>query len=270
MQNQQAAQEALFTVAQVSLLAVAQIGFILFLLVAIALLAVLVIRTGVGSRTIPKDQRSWLDFGSFFVVTWGIVAVIIGFLSILLFLDRFSDVTQALGFLTALFGAIVGLVGTYFGIKSSSDATAGAQRLAAANGRDTTQPRVLSTNPLDQAVDVPLDIHPTATFSKDMDRATINPNTFKLLDQDTLQQVPPLVPNGVDYDETTKVATFTPANDLQYGKRYGATITSGVKDKAGNALGQDKAWHFTTEPAPSQQEQQPTAEEDRQEQPRDR
>ena len=41
MQNQQAAQEWL--------LAVAQIGFILFLLVAIVLVAVLVIRTGVGS-----------------------------------------------------------------------------------------------------------------------------------------------------------------------------------------------------------------------------
>jgi hypothetical protein len=228
-------------------LAVAQVGFILFLLVAIALLAVLVIRTGVGSRTIPKDQRSWLDFGSFFVVTWGIVAVIIGFLSILLFLGSFDDVTQAVGFLTAFFGAIVGITGTYFGIKTSADATAGAQRLAA-NGGDTTPPQVLSTDPSDQAVDVPPDIQPTATFSKDMDHATINPNTFKLFDPDTGQPVTPLPPSGVDYNKDTKRATFAPADPLQSGKTYSATITASVKDKAGNALDQDETWHFQVIP----------------------
>jgi hypothetical protein len=44
----------------------------------------------------------------------------------------------------------------------------------------------------------------------------------------------------------SKVATFTPGGPLQNGRRYAATITSGVKDKAGNALDQDKTWHFTT------------------------
>jgi hypothetical protein len=94
-------------------------------------------------------------------------------------------------------------------------------------------------------VNVSADIHPTATFSKDMDSSTINPSTFKLLDQATLQQVPPSVPDGVHYDEPTKVATFTPAADLQNGRTYEATITSGVKDKAGNTLAQDHVWHFT-------------------------
>lgn len=138
---------------------------------------------------------------------------------VLFFLGRFEDVNQALGFLTAFFGAIVGLVGTCFGIKSSSDAAAGAQQLAAGTGGDTTQPQVLSTDPRDQAEDVSPNIHPKATFSKDMDPATINPNTFKLLDQDTLEQVAPSVPSGVAYDEATKVATFTPAGDLQNGRR---------------------------------------------------
>jgi len=178
-------------------------------------------------------------------VIFGIMAVIIGFLSVLGFLGRFDDVNQALGFLTAFFGAIVGLTGTYFGIKTSADATAGAQRLAAATGGDTTPPQVLSTNPRDRAPNVPPNIQPTATFSKDIDPATINPNTFKLLDQVTGNQVPPLPPSGVDYDEPTKVATFRPVAALENGKRYGATITSGVKDKAGNALDQDKTWHFT-------------------------
>jgi hypothetical protein len=240
MQNQQAAQE--------SLLAIAQLGFILFLLAAIALITVLVIRTGVGRRSLPQDERSWLDYGSLFVVVLGIVAVIIGFLSILLFLDRFTDVTQAIGFLTALFGAIVGLVGTYFGIKSSSDARQGAQDLAA-NGRDTTQPLVSLTTPPDRDVNVSPDIHPTATFSKAMDSVSINPDTFKLLSQgESPEQVKAKVPDGVVYDEATRVATFTPDARLQNGTTYGATITASVKDEAGNTLAQDHTWHFTVRP----------------------
>jgi Bacterial Ig-like domain len=187
-----------------------------------------------------------MEHGSFFFVIGGIVAVIIGFLSTLLLLRQFKGVSQAIGFLTAFFGAIVGLVGTFFGVKSSADAALGAQRLAAGNGGDTTPPQVVSTNPDDTAPNVSPNIHPTATFSKDIDSATINPNTFKLLDQVTGNPVPPLVRDGVTYDETTKVATFTPAARLDNGKRYGATITSAVKDKAGNSLAQDKAWHFTT------------------------
>jgi Bacterial Ig-like domain len=76
--------------------------------------------------------------------------------------------------------------------------------LVASTGGDTTPPQVLSTNPRDKTVNVPPDIRPTATFSKDMDGATINPNTFKLLDQSTGDQVRPVVRNGVVYDESTK------------------------------------------------------------------
>jgi len=165
--------------------------------------------------------------------------------------------------LTAFFGAIVGLVGTYFGIKTSADATEGAQRLTAGAGGDATEPLVTSVTPADNDNNVSPKITPTATFSKDMDKVTINEATFKLVvlggDQDDVTSVSPKVPSGVQYDEATKVATFTPAGDLQYGKRYGATITSGVRDKVGNSLAQDKSWHFTTQEAPTEghhQEQQ--------------
>jgi hypothetical protein len=183
-----------------------------------------------------------LEHGGFFVVTLGIATALMGFLVAfpLIISGVFTDPTQVLAILSALFGTIVGLVGTYFGVKASSDAREGAQKLAAASGRVVSRPLVLSTNPQDRAEGVPPDTHPTATFSKDMDRVTINPTTFKLLDQDELEPVA----GGVDYDVPTRVATFTPAAALENGRIYEATITAGVKDQAGNALAQDHTWHF--------------------------
>ncbi len=82
-----------------------------------------------------QGERSWLDYGPFFVVAIGIVAAIIGFLGFWLFGG------QALGFLSALLGVIVGLVATYFGVKTSSDAAMAAQRVAEAEERVETAPQ---------------------------------------------------------------------------------------------------------------------------------
>jgi hypothetical protein len=110
--------------------------------------------------------------------------------------------------------------------------------------KDTTPPKVTSTNPPDQAGDVPPDIHLTAAFSKDMDETTINPGTFKLLDVVDLAQVA----GGVAYDVTARVATLIPATPLQNGRIYAVTITARVQDQAENALVQDHTWHFTVIP----------------------
>lgn len=127
------------TPSEVSLLTVAQVGVAVFLIAIIAIIAFLLVRTGVGSGTLRRDERTWLDYGNFFIVALGLASVLIGFLAILLFTNRFTDITQALGFLTALFGAITGLVGTYFGVKSSTEAREGAERLA---GGGTTTPTI--------------------------------------------------------------------------------------------------------------------------------
>lgn len=121
---------------------VALLVVVAVLIAVIGGLAFWVIRTGVGTRTLAKDERSWLDYGNLYIVALGIGAVVIGFLVVLLFLDRFADSTQALGFLTALFGAIVGLVGTFFGVKNSADARAGAEQVALASGAGGTAPTV--------------------------------------------------------------------------------------------------------------------------------
>jgi hypothetical protein len=227
----------------------AQVGILAFVIFVISLLAALMMWTGSGPR--PSRQQSQQsgvrqlqDYGSFSIVALGITAVFLGFLVMLLFADRFGDLASALGFLTALFGAITGLVGTYFGIKSSSDAREGAQRLATNPAGGTTPPTVISTSPVDGARAVPSDTHPTATFSKDMDSATITPDTFTLLVQDSSAQVQPAT-GGVVYDSPTRTATFTPAKPLESGRTYAATITTAVRDQAGNTLARDYTWHFT-------------------------
>jgi hypothetical protein len=228
-----------------------QVWILAFVIFVMSLLAALMMWTGSG-RPRPSRQQNQQsgvqplqDYGSFSIVGLGITAVFLGFLVMLLFADRFGELASALGFLTALFGAVTGLVGTYFGIKSSSDAREGAQRLAASPaGGDTTPPTVTSTSPVGGAVNVPPAIHPTVTFTKDMDSATITPDTFKLLDQDSSAQVQPAT-GGVVYDSPSRTATFTPANPLVSGRTYAATITTAVRDRAGNTLAQDYTWQFT-------------------------
>jgi len=93
-------------------------------IVVVALLALI----GYFASKTPEDQEGGpLHFGNFFVVALGIMTALIGFLVAfpLLISGVFEDPTQVIALLSALFGTIVGLVGTYFGVKSSSDASRG-------------------------------------------------------------------------------------------------------------------------------------------------
>ena len=102
---------------------------------------------------------------------------------------------------------------------------------------DTTAPTVSSTIPADLATGVAINGNITATFSEAMDAATITTATF------TLTQATP-VPGAVTYAGT--VATLNPTSDLAANTVFTATITTGVKDLAGNALATNKVWSFTT------------------------
>jgi hypothetical protein len=83
----------------------------------------------------------------------------------------------------------------------------------------------------------------TATFSKDMDPATINSpaTTF------TLTGPSGSVPGAVNYVVATRIATFTPST-LPLGPpnaSFTATVSTGAKDNFGNALAANKVWTFT-------------------------
>ncbi|HAF27863.1 MAG TPA: hypothetical protein DCG75_02345 [Bacteroidales bacterium] len=101
-----------------------------------------------------------------------------------------------------------------------------------------TAPSVISTSPVNNAVDVNLDKVVTATFSEAMDPLTINTSSFSLKQGDTE------IEGTVSYTGTT--ATFTPTNMLETETNYTATITSESKNIAGFALANNKIWSFTT------------------------
>jgi hypothetical protein len=103
---------------------------------------------------------------------------------------------------------------------------------------DEILPTITSINPANSAVDVFLNKTVTATFSEEMDPLTISNTTF------TVKKGQTAVTGTVSYSGTT--ATFAPKSTLAAETLYTATITTGVKDLAGNALAENKVWSFTT------------------------
>jgi len=103
---------------------------------------------------------------------------------------------------------------------------------------DVSAPTVSSTNPANAATGVSLNQKIAATFNKAMDSSTITTTTF------TVKQGTTAVAGTVSYAGTT--ATFTPTANLTGNLVFTATITTGAKDLAGNALASNFIWTFTT------------------------
>jgi VCBS repeat-containing protein len=124
---------------------------------------------------------------------------------------------------------------------------------------DIKKPTVTAVSPLDGATNVAKGTNVEATFSEAMDAATLNDAegdgnfTLKKTSDNSL------VGAVVSYNATNTKATLNPSGDLAYNTQYTATVTTGAKDLAGNALDQDgaagtqdsKTWTFTTEPPPN-------------------
>jgi hypothetical protein len=103
---------------------------------------------------------------------------------------------------------------------------------------DITKPTVTATDPTKAATGVPIANKLSATFSEAMAPATITTTTF------TLKQGVTTIPGAVTYSGVT--AVFTPASYLLSSTVYTATVTTGAKDLAGNAVASNYVWSFTT------------------------
>lgn len=108
---------------------------------------------------------------------------------------------------------------------------------------DTTPPAVVSTEPADGAMDVPVDATITVTFSEEVQAGSAYENIV----------VKDAAGNAVAVGKSIggKVLTIVPSAGLAYGTTYTVTVPAGaVKDAAGNALAQDFVFRFTTRAAP--------------------
>ena len=125
----------MFTISLAQTVAITQATVIAILAAStVVVVALIALIAYFASRTPSNQEGGPLHFGNFFVVSLGILAALIGFLVAfpLVVSGVFTDPTQVIALLSGLFGTIVGLVGTYFGIKSSGDASQKAQELARA------------------------------------------------------------------------------------------------------------------------------------------
>ncbi|HNB35731.1 MAG TPA: DUF4082 domain-containing protein, partial [Anaerolineales bacterium] len=106
---------------------------------------------------------------------------------------------------------------------------------------DTTPPTITARFPASNASDVARDTNITITFSEDMNPATISNTTVTLRASGAGSDVPA----AVTY--SGGVATLNPTTDLLGNTLYQVTISGTVTDEAGNPLGSDDVWTFTTD-----------------------
>ncbi len=104
---------------------------------------------------------------------------------------------------------------------------------------DTTAPTVVSTSPATDAANVPANTTIAATFSEAMDSTTTIAGNVTVTDPALV-----LISGTVAYAGNTM--TFTPDAPLADGTTYTVTVTTGVKDLAGNAIASNFVWSFTT------------------------
>jgi hypothetical protein len=106
-------------------------------------------------------------------------------------------------------------------------------------GVDTVAPTVVSTDPLQGAINVGQADLIKATFSEEMEPATVDGTSFSLENGG-------VVSGTVTYDVPSKTATFAPDSLLSTATVYTATISTDATDTSANGLADTKIWSFTT------------------------
>jgi hypothetical protein len=115
---------------------------------------------------------------------------------------------------------------------------------------DKLRPSVDCEVPTSGKTAVARNISPTITFSEEMKPNTLNASTVKLFERKSgkWRRVADV---ALSCDNPCQAATLNPypsdpAKLLATNKKYKAVVTTGVKDKAGNALAKNYSWIFTT------------------------
>ncbi len=101
---------------------------------------------------------------------------------------------------------------------------------------DTIPPRVVAYYPYANADRVPAGEPVRVTFSEDIDLSSVLSDGIALGD----------VTGEVSYDDATFTLVFTPTSHVASNVRLQATVRGRIADHAGNVLGSDLAWSFST------------------------
>ncbi len=107
---------------------------------------------------------------------------------------------------------------------------------------DDEPPEISATNPRNDENDVPVNATVSATFTEEMDAATISAETF------TLSASGSSVKGSIEYSNNR--AEFNPFSNMDHSMTYTAHISTGARDQAGNSLEEPYRWSFTIEAAP--------------------
>ncbi|MDA0168656.1 Ig-like domain-containing protein [Solirubrobacter taibaiensis] len=107
-------------------------------------------------------------------------------------------------------------------------------------------PAITQRSPGDGATGASATVRPTATFSRDLDAATVTSSSFTL--EPAAGGSP--VAASVSYDNATRTATLRPTAPLAFSTAYRARVSTAVKSADGIALAGAVTWVFTTGAAP--------------------
>lgn len=131
-------------------------------------------------------------------------------------------------------------------IASDASGNIGRDTITIIRPPDQAPPTVVSTSPANAAANAPVSAAIRARFDERLTATSINADTFSLVDS----RGDP-VSGSVEYsDPDDRTASFVAASPLAYLEEYTATLSTGVRDEAGNALASAYAWTFSTAAAP--------------------
>ncbi len=109
---------------------------------------------------------------------------------------------------------------------------------------DTTPPVIASTNPISGATGIANNSSISVTFNEGMNETTFDNTSFTVNDGSSN------LAGTIALSTDKKTAVFTLSSNMAYDVTHTVTVKSTVKDIAGNELGSDSVFTFTTGAAP--------------------
>jgi hypothetical protein len=106
----------------------------------------------------------------------------------------------------------------------------------------TPPPTIVSTSPIQNALNVAQDAAISVTFDMDMDVASIDSSTFVIHASQTGR-----LSGTYSYNPADSAATFLPDSPFRVGEQVSVTLTTGVQSAVGDALANPFSWSFATE-----------------------